>query len=86
MRAVYYKKLTIKGEKGQTECMFDSHTHAWKQNQYYYDPRGDQKEKKIGSISTNMLWIHIWIKGNPVIVLKNLSKDRSSVVQAKNDR
>ena len=33
LQAVYYRKLTIKGEKGQTECMFDSHTHAGKQNQ-----------------------------------------------------
>ena len=54
--------------------------------EYYYDPCGGQMKKKIGIININVLWIHIWIKGNPVTVLKNLSTDRSSVVQAKNDR
>ena len=28
MRAVYYRKLTLKGEEGQPRYMFDFHTHA----------------------------------------------------------
>ena len=68
----HWKEKWLRCFQGRgSNYLFDSHTHAWKQNQYYYDPRGDQMKKKIGSINTNMLWRNIWIKGNSVTVLKN---------------